>query len=59
MRTTWKELKEMIENEGVNDDTQIVVKVRGNSTEDYSSENGVVAYINENGVLIIKDKLSY
>ena len=59
MRTTWKELKKMVENEGVNDDTQIVVKVRGNSTEDYSSENGVVAYINENGVLIIKDKLSY
>lgn len=59
MRTTWKELKEMIENEGVNDDTQIVVKVRGNSTEDYSSENGVMAYMNENGVLIIKDKLSY
>lgn len=59
MRTTWKELKEMIENEGVNDNTQIIVKVRGNSTEDYSSENGVVAYINEKGVLIIKDKLSY
>lgn len=59
MRTTWKELKEMIKNEGVNDDTQIVVKVRGNSTEDYSSENGVMAYMNENGVLIIKDKLSY
>lgn len=27
MRTTWKELKEMIENEGVCNDTQIVVKV--------------------------------
>lgn len=58
MRTTWKELKEMIENEGVSDDTQIIMKVRCNSTEDYS-ENSIVASMNNNGVLIIKDKLSW
>lgn len=58
MRTTWKELREMIEEEGVSDDTQIILRVRGNSTEDYS-ENGIVAFENSNGVLIIKDKLSY
>lgn len=58
MRTTWKELKEMIENEGVNDDTQIVVKVRGNGTEDFYDDNRVLAFLNQNGVLIIKDKVS-
>ena len=58
MRTTWKELREMIEEEGIGDDTQIILRVRGNSTEDYS-ENGIVAFENSNGVLIIKDKLSY
>lgn len=58
MRITWKELREMIEEEGVRDDTQIILRVRGNSTEDYS-ENGIVAFENSNGVLIIKDKLSY
>ncbi len=58
MRTTWKELREMIEEEGISDDTQIILRVRGNSTEDYS-ENGIVAFENSNGVLIIKDKLSY
>lgn len=58
MRTTWKELKEMIENEGAVDNTQIVAKVRGSSTEDYSVDNSIIAYMNENGVLIIKDKLS-
>ena len=58
MRTTWKELREMIEEEGISDDTQIILRVRGNSTEDYR-ENGIVAFENSNGVLIIKDKLSY
>ena len=58
MRTTWKELREMIEEEGISDDTQIILRVRGNSTEDYS-ENGIVAFENSNGVLIIKDRLSY
>ena len=58
MRTTWKELREMNEEEGISDDTQIILRVRGNSTEDYS-ENGIVAFENSNGVLIIKDKLSY
>lgn len=58
MRTTWKELKEMIERTDITDDTQIVLQVRGNSSEDYK-ENGIVAYENEYGVLIIKDKLSY
>ena len=48
----------MIEEEGISDDTQIILRVRGNSTEDYS-ENGIVAFENSNGVLIIKDKLSY
>lgn len=48
----------MIENEGVDDSTQIVVKVRGSSTEDYSADNSIIAYLNKNGVLIIKDKLS-
>lgn len=58
MRITWKELKEMVEEEGAVDDTQIILRVRGNSTEDYP-ENGVVATLNDYGVLIIKDKLSY
>lgn len=58
MRITWKELKEMIESEGVCDDTQIVVKVRNNSTEDYS-ENNIRAFLNDNGVLIIQDEFSF
>lgn len=58
MRITWKELKKMIESEGVCDDTQIVVKVRNNSTEDYS-ENNIRAFLNDNGVLIIQDEFSF
>ena len=58
MRITWKELKEMIESEGVCDDTQIVVKVRNNSTEDYS-ENNIRAFLNDNRVLIIQDEFSF
>lgn len=58
MRITWKELKEMIESEGVCDDTQIVVKVRNNSTEDYS-ENNIRAFLNDNGVLIIQYEFSF
>jgi hypothetical protein len=55
MRTTKKELMEMLGK--VSDNAQIVLKVRVDSTTDYS-EQRIVAFENNNGVLIIKDKLS-
>lgn len=57
MRTTKKELLEMIKN--IPDDAQIVLKVRGNSTTDYSANEKIVAFENNNGVLIIRDELDY
>ena len=56
MKTTWKELKDMIEAEGINDSTQIILQVRGNSTTDYS-EQRVVVEIDSDFNLIIKDNL--
>lgn len=56
MRTTVGELRKMLED--MSDSQQIVMKVRCNSTEDYE-ENSIIAYENEYGVVIIKDKLSY
>ena len=54
--TTKKELLEMIKD--IPDDTPIVLCVRGNSTKDYEVDMKI-AYENDNGVLIIKDSLSY
>jgi hypothetical protein len=56
MRTTKKELLEMVED--VADNAQIVLKVRGNSTTDYYTDETIVAFENSNGVLIIMDSLS-
>lgn len=55
--TTKKELLEMIKD--IPDDTPIVLCVRGNSTKDYEVDMKMIAYENDNGVLIIKDSLSY
>lgn len=55
MRNTKKELMEMLED--ISDNAQIVLKVRGNSTTDYKEER-IVAFENDNGILIIQDKLS-
>lgn len=49
----------MIEYSGVCNDTQVVLEVRGNSSEDYPENNKVVAHLNDNSILIIKDNLSY
>ena len=56
MRTTKKELLEMLED--IPDNAQIILRVRGNSSTDYSNQK-IVAYENHNGVLIIEDELSY
>lgn len=56
MRTTKKELLEMLED--IPNNAQIILKVRGNSTTDYSNQK-IVAYENDYGVLIIGDELSY
>ena len=57
--TTVGELKQMLEE--YSDNTKIVLKVRGNSTTDYSTDMGVVVTehdYNDNFVIIM-DKLSW
>ena len=56
MRTTKTELLRMLEDNP--NSAEIVLKVRGNSTTDYSDQS-VVAYENNNGVIVIMDGLSY
>jgi hypothetical protein len=56
MRTTKKELLEMIQN--IDDDTEIVLQVRGNKSSDYGKDERIIAFENRNGVLIIMDMLS-
>lgn len=55
MRTTKRELLDMLEY--IPNEAEIVLKVRGNSSTDYS-EQEIVAFENSNGVLIIMDKMS-
>lgn len=56
MRTTKRELIEMLE--GIPDNAEIILKVRGNSTTDYSDQR-IIAYESENGGIVIEDELSY
>jgi hypothetical protein len=54
--TTKKELLEMIKD--IPDNAKIILKVRGNSSTDYT-EQGVIAYMNSFDFLVIMDELSY
>ncbi|MBS4893825.1 MAG: hypothetical protein KHZ90_08620 [Veillonella parvula] len=57
-RTTVGELRKMLED--FSDNTEIVLKVRGNSTEDYSEKTiGVEDSYQCDNVIIIKDILSF
>ncbi len=56
MKTTKQELLKMIED--IPNNAIIELKVRGNSTKDYS-ESSIIAFEDENGKLIIMDKLSF
>ena len=57
MRTIKKELLKMMEE--ASDNTPIILRVRGNSTTDYYTTQEVVAYVDDDGRLIIQDKLSH
>ncbi|MFY8264458.1 hypothetical protein ACOT7R_16345 [Clostridium perfringens] len=57
IRTTVGELRKMLED--FSDNTEIVLKVRGNSTEDYSEKTIEIEDICQyDNVVIIKDTLS-
>lgn len=57
MRTTVGELRELLES--YSDDTEIILKVRGNSTEDYSEkEISVQEHDWNDKIIIIKDEFS-
>lgn len=57
MRTTKKELMEMLED--VSDYAEIILRVRGNSTTDYSEQEIIVTKKDYDDVVIIQDRMSY
>ncbi|EJT5937307.1 hypothetical protein N2W52_002075 [Clostridium perfringens] len=57
LRTTVGDLRTMLEN--YSDNTEIILKVRGNSTEDYSERTITIEESQNDKIIIIKDSLSF
>lgn len=57
LRTTVGDLRAMLEN--YSDNTEIILKVRGNSTEDYSERTITIEESQNDKIIVIKDSLSF